>query len=128
MMGKATVIITGPQTRQRAAHYVAKAPAGTRITFALSKRTPPQNDFMWALLTELATQLPWHGVRLSPEDYKDLLTAGLKGSRVVPGVEGGFVVLGQRTKDMTKDEMAELIEAIYQFGAVRGVQFNEVAA
>jgi hypothetical protein len=126
-MGKATVIIAGSQDRAKAAHYVAKAPLGTRVTFALSKRSLPQNDLMWALLTSLADQLPWHGVRLSPDDYKDLLTAGLRGSRVVPGIDGGFVVLGQRTRDMGKDEMGELIEMIYAFGAQRGVQFSEAA-
>ena len=128
-MGRATVIITGPATRQKAAHYVAKAPAGTRITFARSKRTLPQNDKMWAALTDVATQVLWHGIRLSPIDWKDMFSAAMKRSRVVPGLDGGFVVLGQRTSEMSIEELSGLIEMIHAFGAERGVKFaDEVAA
>ena len=126
-MGRATVIITGPATRQKAAHYVAKAPAGTRITFALSKRTLPQNDLLWAALTDVATQVLWHGIRLSPDDWKDMFSAAMKRSRVVPGLDGGFVVLGQRTSEMTVEELSGLIEMIHAFGAERGVVFGDAA-
>ena len=126
-MGRATVIITGPATRQKAAHYVAKAPAGTRITFARSKRTLPQNDLLWAALTDVATQVLWHGIRLSPDDWKDMFSAAMKRSRVVPGLDGGFVVLGQRTSEMTVEELSGLIEMIHAFGAERGVVFGDAA-
>lgn len=126
-MGRATVIITGPATRQKAAHYVAQAPAGTRITFARSKRTLPQNDLLWAALTDVATQVLWHGIRLSPDDWKDMFSAAMKRSRVVPGLDGGFVVLGQRTSEMTVEELSGLIEMIHAFGAERGVVFGDAA-
>jgi hypothetical protein len=43
----------------------------------------------------------------------------------VPGVDGGFVVLGQSTSKMTKGEMVELIELILAFGAQQGVKFGD---
>ena len=80
---------------------------------------------MWALLGELSEQVEWHGQYLTPENWKDVLTAGLKRQQVVPGIEGGFVVLGTSTRRMTKAEMSELVDFIYAFGAQRGVNFND---
>lgn len=90
------------------------------------KRSDPQNRLMWALLTELSRQVNWHGQKLTPDEWKDVMTAALKRQRVVPGVDGGFVVLGQRTSQMTKGEMTELLELIAAFGAQHGVEFAEM--
>ena len=58
---------------------------------------------------------------MTPEDWKTMFTAALKRERVVPGINGGFVVLGQSTSKMTKAEMCELQELIEAFSAERGV-------
>lgn len=120
-MGKAVVIIKDERDRIQAAHWASKAPENTRITFARSKRTLPQNDRMWAMLTEVSAQVEWYGEHLSPEDWKTVFTAALRKERVVPGINGGFVVLGQRTSDMTKEELNDLMELISAFAAQRGV-------
>lgn len=120
-MGKAVVIIKDERDRIQAAHWASKAPENTRITFARSKRTLPQNDRMWAMLTEVSAQVEWYGEHLSPEDWKTVFTAALRKERVVPGINGGFVVLGQRTSDMTKEELSDLMELISAFAAQRGV-------
>ena len=88
-------------------------------------RTIQQNDLMWALLTEISNQVVWHGQKLTPENWKDVLTAALKRQAVVPGIDGGFVVLGQRTSKMTVKELNEVIELAYAFGAQNGVVFND---
>ena len=80
---------------------------------------------MWALLTDLSIQVNWHGQKLTPENWKDIVTAGLKKQDVVPGLDGGFVVLGTSTRRMTKLEMNELIEFIYYVGAKYDVKFSE---
>lgn len=41
------------------------APVNTRVEFKEAKRTTDQNARMWAMLTDVAQQLPWHGQRLS---------------------------------------------------------------
>jgi hypothetical protein len=87
-------------------------------------RTIAQNDLMWSLLGEISKQLVWHGQKLTPENWKDVLTAALKRQAVVPGIDGGFVVLGQRTSKMTVKEMNEVIELAYAFGAQNGVKFK----
>lgn len=96
------------------------------------KRTVDQNALMWALLTDIANQVEWAGKLMSPEDWKNLLTAKLRGFQVVPGIdEDGnestyqMVALGLPTSSMTKARIAELIELMYWFGAERGVEWTE---
>ena len=61
----------------------------------------------------------------APDEFKDLLSAGLVKSKVVPNIEGsGFVILGQRTSKMTKRQFAELIELVQLFGDQRGVKWS----
>ena len=80
---------------------------------------------MWALLTEVSNQVVWYGQKLRPYEWKDVLTASLKKQRAVPGIDGGFVILGARTSRMTKAEMSELVELIYAFGTQQGVTFKD---
>lgn len=93
-------------------------------------RTLDQNKLMWALLTDLANQVKWpvdgQMVLMSPDDWKHIMTAGLKKiQRVARGIDGGFVILGQYTHKMNKAEMAELIELIQHFGDSKGVAWSE---
>jgi hypothetical protein len=91
------------------------------------KRSASQNRLMWAVLNQL-TPIDWYGNKLTKEEWKDMITASIKRQKVVPGIDGGFVVLGARTSKMTIKEMNEVIEAAYAFGATHGIRFVEVAA
>ena len=42
------------------------------------------------------------------------------------GIDGGFVILGMHTSRMTKQELGDLIDIIYAFGAERGVKWTQV--
>jgi hypothetical protein len=90
-----------------------------------ARRSTEQNSKLWAMLNEVATQVEWYGQHLSPEEWKHVFTASLKKQRVVPGIDGGFVVLGLSTSRMSKAELSELIELILAFGAERGVDFQD---
>jgi hypothetical protein len=92
------------------------------------RRTLDQNRLLWAVLTDLGRQINWHGNRLAPEEWKCVLTASIKRQKVVPGIDGGFVVIGQSTSRMTKQELSELIELAYAFGAQQGVVFSDEAS
>lgn len=94
------------------------------------RRSLVANSKMWAMLHDIAEQVQWEvdgELRsLSPDDWKDILTAAYqKHQRVAVGIDGGFVLLGARTSKMGKREMAELIEFAYHFGAERGVVWSE---
>lgn len=123
---KQTFVLSTSQAKQRAAQAVIAAPQNWMVSISEPRRSLQQNALMWALLTDLAHQMVWHGQRLTAENWKDMLTASLKQQQVVPGIEGGFVVLGTSTRRMSKPEMAELIDLIYAFGTERGVKFSDV--
>ena len=87
-------------------------------------RSLKQNRLMWANLEDIAQQVVWYGQKLDKQEWKDVLTAGLKKQKIVPGIEGGFVVIGARTSKMTVAEMNELIELATMFGTQQGVKFR----
>ncbi len=88
-------------------------------------RTLAQNAKMWAMLTDISDQVIWHGQKLSPDDWKNVFTAALVQQNLVPGIDGGVVVLGQSTSKMTKAEINDLMELIYSFGANNGAKFSQ---
>jgi hypothetical protein len=110
--------------------WLDKAPDGFRVEIAEPRRSNDQNALMWVYLTEISRQVKWHGLTLSPEDWKDVLSAGLKREiRTVPNIDGnGFVALGMRTSTLTKAEMTDLIELILAFAAREGVELERAAA
>jgi hypothetical protein len=124
-MSRHLILLKSEAERERAAQYVALAPDGTRIEFKTSKRSLPQNDLMWSMLTDIARELPWHGTKLTPDDWKLLFLDALKREiRMAPNLDGnGWVNLGRSSSDLTTDEMSQLIELIKEFGARHGVRF-----
>ena len=91
-------------------------------------RTLEQNARMWATLTDISEQVVWHGLKLTPEEWKHVFTATLKGQKTVPNLDGtGFVILGQSTRTMSKKEFSNLLELAYAFGAEQGVKWSETA-
>ena len=101
------------------------APDGFAVTIGERTRTLDQNAKLWPMLHDVAQQVDWYGNRLSEDEWKDVFSAALKKQKVVPGLDGGFVVCGQSTSKMGKREFADLIELIYAFGAERGVAWSE---
>ncbi len=128
-MTRALITIRGNIDRERAAKWARQAPFGTRIEFKAVKRSLEQNSKLWAMLTDVAAQLAWHGKRLTPDDWKlvflDSMTREL---RIVPNIDGtGFVNLGRSSSDLSRAEMSDLIEIITAFGAKHGVKFHDEA-
>jgi hypothetical protein len=125
-MSRALIVVSSDYDRERAASFALQAPRGTSIEFKAARRSVDQNSLLWARLTDIATQVVWHGEKLTPEDWKDLFTASLRRMRLVPGIDPGtFVPVGMRTSDMGKAEFSDLLELIAAFGAERGVKFHD---
>lgn len=125
-MGRALLIINTEADRQKAAHWIGKAPWGARITFQAAKRSVDQNSLMWAALTDVAQQVEHMGQRYTPEAWKILfMHACGREVRFLPGLDGKtFVPWGQSSSDLSKQEMTDLIEFIFSWGAEHGVSFN----
>lgn len=124
---KRTFILSHDTARDNAIQAVKDAPEGHCVVIKPANRSLEQNALMWPLLQELSENVDWHGNKLSDEEWKDVLSASLKQQKVVPGIDGGFVVLGQRTSQMTKKDFSELLELIYAFGAQQGIDWKVAA-
>ncbi len=122
---KRVFILAHDQARRNAVRHIPEAPAGYCVTVSEPTRNLEQNAAMWAMLTDVSEQVVWHGRRLSPDSWKHIFTSSLKKQDVVPGLDGGFVVLGQSTSSMTKREMSDLLELIACFGAQHDVHFKQ---
>lgn len=123
----ALVVLNRQEMRDKAIRWISKAPPGTRVEFKGPRRSLPQNAKFWAMLTEVAEQLPWHGMKLSAEDWKLLFLDSLGHElRMVPNIAGrGFVNLGRSSSKLSIGEMAELITLIEAFGVSHGVVFSD---
>jgi len=128
-MTRAVITLSTPADRDRAARWARELQAGTRVEYKAPRRSLDQNAKMWAMLTEVATQLKWHGIKLSPNDWKLIFLDALNLElRMVPNIDGtGFIRLG-RSSDLTKSEMADLITLMTQFGDNHGVKFHDPEA
>jgi hypothetical protein len=122
------VVISSERTKREAMEIIQRIPVDGRysVTFRehASKRNLEQNAKMWALLSDISKQVDWYGQKLTPENWKDVFTAALKRSKVVPGIDGGFVVIGAHTSNMSIKLMSELIELMTAFGTEHGVKFS----
>lgn len=92
-----------------------------------NQRSLDQNRRLWAVLSDVSRQVEWYGRHLSKEAWKDIFSAALERQDVVPGLEGGFVMIGGRTSKMTKQRFADLLTLIDAFGAEHGVQWSDPA-
>lgn len=127
MTGRAVLTLDSADAKNRAHHWINRAPIGSRVEFKGPKRTPEQNDRLWPMLTDVAMQCRWHGLKLATGDWKDIFVDGLRlALRVVPNLEGtGLVRLGGSSSDLSKEEFSDLIELIFAFGASNGVVWSD---
>lgn len=128
-MDKKVFHLNNQAVRSNAAQACLGAPEGYRVVISPRNRTLDQNDLLWSCLTDLSKQLVWpingKQEKLSPEDWKDILSASLsQENRIAQGVRGGFVILGKRTSKMSAKTMSELITFIHAFGDEHGVTWS----
>lgn len=119
-----TVILTGDKQRDFAHKLVAQAPLGYVVSVKPQRRTNEQNDLMWALLTELSKAKP-NGREHTPDAWKLLVMHACgHACQFEIGLNGQPFPSGFRSSQLTKTEMSDLIEWIYQFAAEAGVELK----
>lgn len=113
MIDRRLYILTTKDRRTTVAKIVASLEKFSRVEIKGPKRTLPQNALMWAMLTDFAEQAEWAGKKRTTFEWKDLFTGAVKiaggGVEAVPGLEGGIMLLGLHTSDMSVAEMGDLI-------------------
>lgn len=122
--------LASPQARSMAVSAVQQAPNDYTVEVKPDNRTTQQNRLLWPLLTDLSKQVQWFiggsMQYLTPDDWKDVMTASLNGEqRLSQGTRGGLVLLGARTSKMTKKEFGDLIDFIFAFGNEKGVRWSQ---
>lgn len=126
-MGRALLVLRTAADRAKAIGWISKAPHETRVEFKASKRTLPQNDRMWAMLTDIAEQKDHVGRRYTPDQWKVILMHACgREVQFIPSLDGAtFIPWGQSSSDLSKEEMTDLIEFMFSWGAEHGVTFRE---
>lgn len=127
-MSRALLVLTTEEARQKATGWVAKAPAGTRVEFKGPKRSLPQNDRMWAMLTDISVQKEHNGRKYPPDVWKVLfMDACGREVQFIPKLDGtGFLPFGQSSSELSKAEMSDLIDFMLQWGSENAVAFQDL--
>ena len=124
---KVTLTLTGEVAKKAACRYVLAAPEGHVMRLSEPNRTLSQNSAQWPYLEAFAQQLEWpingQMTRITADDWKDILTCAYRNEvpRVAMGINGGMVLLGQRTSKFSKKEFAEWMEFLVAMSVERGV-------
>ena len=128
-MSKRTVPLNTPSQKQFAHRLLDAAPFGHVLEIREPRRTNAQSDKMWAMLTDIARAKPMDR-KLEPEQWKTVFMDAIgKKPNWIPNLEGdGVLCTGYRSSHLSKQEMSDLIEQIYAFGAQHGVEWNAKGA
>lgn len=124
-MAKKVFALSSQSDKETAKKELESLPLGSIVEMRDPKRSDIQNRRFHASIRDIAEQVQWANEYMSEEDWKRLFIASLYGQKVVPGIASGFVVLSQRSSEMTVAELSELQEFIYAFGADRNVEWSE---
>lgn len=126
-MSRVALTLVTQENREKAAKWCLNAPPNSRFELKAPRRSLPQNDRLWAMLTDVSRQLPWHGIKLSTDDWKLIFLDALKREvRLVPNIDGnGFVSLGRSSSDLAVEEFSDLLAIIEAFAAEHGVALSD---
>lgn len=121
-----TRVISTESDRKQLCRWAYNAPLHTVVTFKKPGRTIPQNDRMWAMLTDVATQAEHKGKKYTPEQWKCLFmhACGYE-ANFMEGLNGEPFPAGFRSSNLNKGQFADLIEFISAWGAQNGVRFKD---
>jgi hypothetical protein len=116
------------KTRAAIIEAILNAPVGRIVEIKPETRKLVQNSQQWPILNAFAEQVQWpiNGsmVYMSPDDWKDVLTAAYKNEtvRIAQGFDGGVVMLGFRTRDFSAEEWPNWMAFLNWAAAEKGVK------
>lgn len=127
MSEKRTFVLAHVTARRLVAEFAQACEQGWHVVFSEPSRTLEQNAAQWPYLEAFSKQLQWpvngQMVWMTPDEFKDVLTAAFQGEtvRLAMGMNGGVVMLGLRTSKMGKKRFSEWLEFLKATAALRGV-------
>lgn len=125
-MSRALVVIQSETDRLKIARWAAGVPAGTRVEFKQTKRTLPQNDRFWSMLTDVSAFMRKRGRDHTPEEWKVIFMSAMGHEvKFLPSLDQkSFVPLGHSSSDLSVSEMSDLMEFIEAWAAENGLEFQ----
>jgi hypothetical protein len=113
--------------RARLMGYLAGLDLSKPLSVSINdeKRSDASNRRMWAMLRDVALQVDWYGQKLKDEDWKHIFSASVEKQRAVPGLDGGFVILGLSTRKQSQKWFSDMFEVMEAFAAERGVKWTQ---
>ncbi|WP_312115262.1 recombination protein NinB [Stutzerimonas nitrititolerans] len=125
-MANPTFPLRNEMDRQRAIACIQKVDldAGYVWTMREQARSDAQNRRLWAMLRDISRQVEWYGRKLDEESWKHVFSAAVQQQDAVPGINGGFVVLGVSTRKQSKKWFNDLFEVMEAFAVEHGVRFT----
>ena len=129
LIDKQVFLLVSEKIRENAIRALASLPLGCSVVFQDTTRSLAQNAAMWPALADIARQIDWAGKVRTPEQWKDIFTGSFFQCEYVPNIDGtGTIALGVRTSTLSKKTFSDLLDYIYAFGALRGVEFRRTSS
>lgn len=120
-----TVILHSTSQRSFAKQLIDRAPMDAVLTIREANRTTDQNAKLWAMLSDVSRAKPegrWH----TPEMWKALMMHACGHAvQFETGLDGQPFPVGFRSSKLTKTQMGDLIEFIYEYGARHNIMWSE---
>lgn len=124
MIGQ-TIRLAGPSQRALAKQLIDAAPDRAIVNIRPETRTNEQNAKMWAMLSDVARAKP-EGRELTTDKWKALFMDAIGiPADWEPGINGGVVNVGYRSSRLTKEQMSDMIEQMYVYGAEHDVKWSD---
>ena len=76
---------------------------------------------------DVSRQHEYHGLKLSPEDWRTLFMDALdREARMVPNLDGdGLISLGRSSSALSKEEFSNLISTVFEWGNRNGIEWSD---
>jgi hypothetical protein len=122
-----TIRLSGSPQRATAKKLIDAAPDRSIVNIRPETRSGEQNAKFWAMLSDVSRAKP-EGRELTPDVWKSLFLHSLDhAQRFEMALDGkGMVPVGFRSSRLTKEQMSDLIETIYEYGARHGVAWSDI--
>jgi hypothetical protein len=120
-----TVWLRGVHQRRLAHQLIDHAPVDAVVKVSAAKRSNDQNAKMWAMISDVSRQKP-EGRLHVPEVWKAIFMAAC-GHEVQfeNGLDNKPFPIGFRSSNLSKTQMADLIEYMYFYGSKHDIKWSE---
>lgn len=119
------IYLVGNTQREYAHRAVREAPKGCVVSITKPKRTIPQNDKLWAILTDISKAQP-DGRQHTPDVWKCLMMKACGHAvQFELGIDGQPFPVGYSSSKLNKEQMCDLITCALEYGDRHGVEWKE---